>query len=259
MLLWTDLETTGLTPGRDQILEVAAIITDDQLNEVARFERVVYYEHAAQIVDHCEDLAARFDHWRSEESAAIISDEERAARLAKVDAVWNDTKSALSPWYVTGAFVEPVVVKMHWDNGLWRASRRGENISTVDADLREFVSEHGVKTKTYIEGKPGEVPMMRSVRYRPELAGSTISFDREFMRAGFPRTMNENKETGVLSHRNVDVSTMNELARRFWDATYKARPGVGTNAKHRGMDDILASIEVLKYYVANVGPRQAVS
>ena len=40
-LLWIDLEMTGLDPKIDKILEVAAIATDLQLNEVARLTAVV--------------------------------------------------------------------------------------------------------------------------------------------------------------------------------------------------------------------------
>ncbi|MBR3256108.1 oligoribonuclease [Candidatus Saccharibacteria bacterium] len=40
-LLWIDLEMTGLDPAKDKILEVAAIATDMELNEVARFEAVI--------------------------------------------------------------------------------------------------------------------------------------------------------------------------------------------------------------------------
>ncbi|MBQ9484613.1 oligoribonuclease [Candidatus Saccharibacteria bacterium] len=40
-LLWIDLEMTGLDPQRDKILEVAAIATDMQLNEIASYEAVV--------------------------------------------------------------------------------------------------------------------------------------------------------------------------------------------------------------------------
>ena len=40
-LLWVDLEMTGLDPAKDKILEVAAIATDMQLNEIARYEAVV--------------------------------------------------------------------------------------------------------------------------------------------------------------------------------------------------------------------------
>lgn len=40
-LLWVDLEMTGLVPEKDKILEVAAIATDMELNELARFRAVV--------------------------------------------------------------------------------------------------------------------------------------------------------------------------------------------------------------------------
>ncbi len=40
-LLWIDLEMTGLDPVKDRILEVAAIATDMELNEIARFETAV--------------------------------------------------------------------------------------------------------------------------------------------------------------------------------------------------------------------------
>jgi oligoribonuclease len=40
-LLWIDLEMTGLDPARDRILEVGAIATDWNFNEVARFAAAV--------------------------------------------------------------------------------------------------------------------------------------------------------------------------------------------------------------------------
>ncbi|MBR2708974.1 oligoribonuclease [Candidatus Saccharibacteria bacterium] len=40
-LLWVDLEMTGLDPVKDRIMEVAAIATDMELNEIATFEAVV--------------------------------------------------------------------------------------------------------------------------------------------------------------------------------------------------------------------------
>ena len=40
-LLWVDLEMTGLSPVKDRILEVAAIATDWQFNEIATYTGVV--------------------------------------------------------------------------------------------------------------------------------------------------------------------------------------------------------------------------
>lgn len=42
--LWLDLEMTGLDPTRDLILEVAAIVTDVELNEIASFEAGVGHD-----------------------------------------------------------------------------------------------------------------------------------------------------------------------------------------------------------------------
>jgi oligoribonuclease len=41
-LLWIDLEMTGLIPQTDRILEVAAIVTDFDFNEIDSYESVIY-------------------------------------------------------------------------------------------------------------------------------------------------------------------------------------------------------------------------
>lgn len=43
-LLWVDLETTGLDPETDRTLEIAAICTDEELNECGRFHAVVQFD-----------------------------------------------------------------------------------------------------------------------------------------------------------------------------------------------------------------------
>ena len=45
-LLWIDLEMTGLEPDKDRILEVAAIATDMDLNEIATYEAVIKVDDA---------------------------------------------------------------------------------------------------------------------------------------------------------------------------------------------------------------------
>ena len=44
-ILWIDLEMTGLEPKKDRILEVAAIATDWDFNEIATFESAVKVEN----------------------------------------------------------------------------------------------------------------------------------------------------------------------------------------------------------------------
>lgn len=45
-LLWVDLEMTGLSPVEDRILEVAAIATDWEMNEIATYTAVVKVDDA---------------------------------------------------------------------------------------------------------------------------------------------------------------------------------------------------------------------
>ncbi len=53
LLLWVDLEMTGLDEKTDQILEFAAIITDYELKEVARKHYVI--QHPQSVLDNMND------------------------------------------------------------------------------------------------------------------------------------------------------------------------------------------------------------
>lgn len=57
-LIWIDLEMTGLNPDRDSILEIATIITDAQLNEIAEGP-VLAIQHAAQELQAMDDWNQR--------------------------------------------------------------------------------------------------------------------------------------------------------------------------------------------------------
>lgn len=196
MLIWIDTETTGLVATKERVLEVAAVVTDDALNEVARFERVT-----------------------------------NEARFVNFD------------------LVDPYVVEMHFTNGLWRESMMQENVfrsslDCVDKDLVNFIMEHAHVERS-ITTNDGSV---KRIMDKPQLAGSTISFDRAFMDVHLPRS------AASVHYRNVDVSSFNEVAKRFWPSVFEGRPR-GGGTRHRAMDDILDSLAVMRYYISHLGPR----
>ena len=74
------------------------------------------------------------------------------------------------------------------------------------------------------------------------LAGNSVGQDRKFIEKDMP------KLGKFLHYRTVDVSTVKELVRRWY-------PEIAAPKKklcHRALDDILESIEELKFYKNNV-------
>jgi oligoribonuclease len=64
MIAFVDLETTGLDPTKESVLEVACIVTDDMLVEAARFHRVVYTElRFYQLTDFIRDMHTKNGLW----------------------------------------------------------------------------------------------------------------------------------------------------------------------------------------------------
>jgi oligoribonuclease len=72
------------------------------------------------------------------------------------------------------------------------------------------------------------------------LAGNSIHQDRRFVARYLPEVED------WLHYRNVDVSTIKELTQRWYPKQYSARPP--KKGSHRAMDDLMESIEELKYY-----------
>ena len=69
-LLWVDLEMTGLDPTSDRILEIAAIVTDFDFTELARYESVVFQP---------EEVLAGMNEWsRSTHTASGLLDRIKA-------------------------------------------------------------------------------------------------------------------------------------------------------------------------------------
>jgi oligoribonuclease len=169
-----DLEMTGLNPARDSIVEVATVITDDQLALVAEGPDLVIAASPAQLAN--MDDVVRAMHQRS----------------GLLEAIQTSTVTLQDAGDATLAF------------------------------LREYIPE------------PATVP----------LCGNSIGTDRRFLAAWLPEV------DAYLHYRNVDVSTIKELVRRWYPEVYLEGPKkVGS---HRALGDIRESIDELRYYRANV-------
>jgi oligoribonuclease len=165
-----DLEMTGLNVERDAIVEVATLITDDDLAIVAEGPDLV-------VAAPPEALAA----------------------------------------------MDEFVRTMHTKSGLL-----GE-IETATLTL----AEAGDATLQFIRA---HVPKARTV----PLAGNSIGTDRRFLAAYLPDIEE------YLHYRSVDVSTVKELARRWYPEAMNAAPTKAGG--HRAMDDIRESVAELAYY-----------
>jgi oligoribonuclease len=174
MLVWMDLEMTGLDHTRDVIVEIATIITDDELNIVAEGP----------------------------------------------DLVIHAPESAL-------AGMEPIVLDMHTRSGLLEAIRASTvTLEEAGAATLEFIKTHVPKAST------------------TPLCGNSIGMDRRFLTAYLPEIEQ------WLHYRSVDVSTIKELARRWYPTTLAGAPKKATS--HRALDDIRESVAELAYWRQSV-------
>jgi oligoribonuclease len=165
-----DLEMTGLDHDSDVIVEIATIVTDDELCIVAE---------GPDLVVHAEDDAL--------------------ARMGDV------------------------VRTMHTSSGLLEKIRA----STID------LADAGEQTLAFIRE---HVPEPRTV----PLCGNSIGTDRRFLARWLP----EIEE--YLHYRSVDVSSVKELAKRWYPEAVAKAPG--KHGTHRALDDIRESIAELRYY-----------
>ncbi len=119
----------------------------------------------------------------------------------------------------------PIVRKMHTDNGLLKKVRASE-FSIRDAERRmiELIAR-------WCRPKEGV------------LAGNSIHQDRRFIHEYFPVI------DGYLHYRMVDVSTIKELASRWYgsDALYNKGP-----SDHTALSDVRESIKELRHYRRSV-------
>lgn len=102
-----------------------------------------------------------------------------------------------------------------------------------------------VKQSSYTEADVEQKLLDFMNEWLPEkttpMCGNTIHQDRRFMAKYMPRL------ESYFHYRNLDVSTLKELARRWNPTVYK---GVVKKGSHKALDDILESIEELRHYRA---------
>lgn len=100
-----------------------------------------------------------------------------------------------------------------------------------------------VKASTMSEAEAEQVLLEWMKQYVPArttpMCGNSIGQDRRFMARWMPQL------EAYFHYRNLDVSTLKELAKRWNPEVYK---GVQKKGAHAALADILESIEELKHY-----------
>ena len=167
-LVWLDMEMTGLDPERERIIELAIVVTNNQLETVAESPVWVVHQTDAQL--------DAMDAWNKNTHG-------RSGLLDKVKASTLDEVA-------------------------------------VEAAALAFVCQYVPKEKS---------PM----------CGNSIGQDRRFMVRYMPQL------EAWFHYRNLDVSTLKELCRRWKPEVAK---GFVKKADHTALADIRESIEELKYY-----------
>lgn len=149
------------------------------------------------------------------EVATLVTDYDLQVLGEGIDLVIRPPDAALSQM---GDFVR----QMHTDSGLLDKLAEGTTLADAQEQILAYVMEF--------------VPEGR----RAPLAGNTVSTDRAFL----SRDMAQLEQH--LHYRIVDVSSIKELARRWYPRAYYASP-VKTGG-HRALGDIRDSITELRYY-----------
>ncbi len=171
-LIWIDLEMTGLKPESDSILEIATVITDSDLQELA-VGPVLAIHHPLEVLQSMDD--------------------------------WNR--------------------EHHTDSGLWnRVLSSGESLQSAELKTLSFLQQWT---------RPASSPM----------CGNSICQDRRFLYRLMPELQS------WFHYRNLDVSTLKELAARWAPQVLAAHK---KHNRHEALSDIRESISELKHYRKNL-------
>ena len=171
-LVWIDCEMTGLDLGNDLLIEVAALVTDSELNVLGEGVDVVIGASAEQL--------------------------ERMPQVVK---------------------------EMHASSGLTdEVLASAVTVREAEELVLAYIKEHVPDAK------------------KAPLCGNSIGTDRGFLTRDMPELDMH------LHYRMVDVSSIKELARRWYPRIYFNAPKKGGG--HRALADILESVQELRYYRA---------
>jgi oligoribonuclease len=169
-LVWIDCEMTGLDLRRDALIEVAAVVTNPDLQPL---------DDGIDVIIHAHD----------------------------------DVLDTMVPF----------VRDMHASSGLTDAVRSSTtNLGDAEKLVLDYVKSH--------------VPEAKSA----PLCGNSIATDRGFIARDMPE-LDEH-----LHYRMIDVSSLKELAKRWYPRVYQSQPEKGL--AHRALADIRESILELAYY-----------
>jgi oligoribonuclease len=149
------------------------------------------------------------------EVAVLITDSDLTVLGDGVDVVIKPPQEALDQ-------MRDVVRDMHTSSGLLDELAAGVTLAEAEEAVLAYVRQY--------------VPEPR----RAPLAGNSVSTDRGFLARDMP-TLEQH-----LHYRLIDVSSVKELARRWYPRAYFASPE--KRGGHRALADIRESIEELKYY-----------
>lgn len=175
-LLWIDLEMTGLVPGKDRILEVAAIGTDWDLSPIAEYR-----------------------------SAVKVDDDLIKQRM--VGEFWEKNSAART--------------------GLVRQNATAPDGKIVEQELIAFLDQYFAEQSITTDPRG---------RGKIILAGNSIHQDRKFIDIEWPELARR------LHYRMLDVSA--------WKVYFEGAKNIhfAKPDAHRALDDILGSIDELRYY-----------
>jgi len=149
------------------------------------------------------------------EIACLVTDSNLAVLDEGLDLIIKPPAEAIDQ-------MEDVVRQMHTASGLLSELSAGITLAEAQDQLLAYI-------RRYVR-EPRRVP----------LAGNSIATDRAFIARDMPEL------DAFLHYRMVDVSSIKELARRWYPRTYFASPP--KRGGHRALADITESIQELRYY-----------